>query len=129
MSYTTIQIGDAKVGIKFGYTSYKLIMTDKNKSIMFDEDGNPNDLGIAKIIYSGYQNNCINKNVEAAISFDDFSKWVDQTILTTEGSDLLRDVLKVWADSVEIQDLIKAPIEKKSQEQTDQPITEESSQQ
>jgi hypothetical protein len=104
-------------------------MTDKNKSIMFDEDGNPNDLGIAKIIYSGYQNNCINKNVEAAISFDDFSKWVDQTILTTEGSDLLRDVLKVWADSVEIQDLIKAPIEKKSQEQTDQPITEESSQQ
>lgn len=114
MSYTTIQVGDKKVGIKFGYLSYKLIMTDKNRSLMFDEEGNPNDLGIAKIICSGYQNNCINKNVEAELSFEDISKWVDESALTEEGLELLKSVIKSWADSADIQALIKES-EKKSQ--------------
>ena len=116
-------------GIKFGYLSYKMIMTDKNRSFLFDEDGNPNDLGIAKIIYSGYVNNCINKDVEAKITFDEFSRLVDSCAATPEGVDELKEAIKAWTESSDIQDLVKATVEDKEEKKNQEvsPISSESS--
>lgn len=127
MSYTTIEVNGKAVGLKFGYLSYKLIMTDKNRSLMFSDDGNPNDLGVSKIIYSGYQNNCINKNVEAEIGFDDFSREVDKLAASEEGIKKLTEIIQVWTDSADIQALVKDTGEKKSQEIPVEILTESNS--
>ena len=100
--------------LHFGYLSYKLIMTDKNRSLMFDENGNPNDIGITKIIYSGYQNHCINKDIEATLSFEDFSRLVDDLAVTPEGLEELKVIIKSWSESTDIQKLVKDTGEKKS---------------
>lgn len=126
MSYTTIKIAGKDVGLEFGYLSYKLIMTDKNRSLMFDEDGSPNDIGVSKIIYSGYQNNCINKNAEVKIPFDEFSREVDRLAVTEDGIATLTAIIKVWSDSTDVQALIKDTDEKKSQlaDQSKETLTE-----
>lgn len=126
MSYTTIEVKGKTVGLKFGYLSYKLIMTDKNRSLMFTDDGSPNDLGVSKILYTGYQNNCINKNVEAEIGFDDFSREVDKLAVSEDGVKKLTEIIKVWSDSADIQALIKDTGEKKSQETPAETLTESS---
>ncbi len=130
MSYTKITVSGSEVGLKFGYLSYKLIMTDKNRELFFDEDGTPNDLGLAKIIYSGYQNNCVNKNTEVTLSIDDFSRSIDSMITTETGKDELAAIIKSWAESTDIQNLVK-DVEKKSQEvspdQSTETLTESSS--
>lgn len=111
--YIKILVAGKEIGLKFGYLSYKIIMTDKNRPLLFEEDGTPNTLGICKIIYSGYQNNCINKNVEADISFEDFSREIDAMLLTETGVETLKNILNEWSQSSDIQDLIK-DTEKKS---------------
>ena len=81
---------------------------------MFDENGNPNDIGITKIIYSGYQNHCINKDIEATLSFEDFSRLVDDLAVTPEGLEELKVIIKSWSESTDIQKLVKDTGEKKS---------------
>ena len=82
-------------------------MTSKNRSLLFDENGNPTDIGVAKIIYSGYQNNCLNKDIDADIPFDDFTKWVDGLIQTEKGNDELKEIITIWSESADIQALVK----------------------
>ena len=93
---------------------------------MFDEQGNPNDLGITKIIYSGYQNNCINKDIEATLSFEDFSRIVDELAVTPEGLEELKAVIKSWTESTDIQKLVKDTGEKKSLTEENTTLTESS---
>lgn len=115
MSYKKVTVNGQEIGLKFGYASYKIIMTSKNRSLLFDENGNPTDLGVAKIIYSGYQNNCLNKDVDADIPFDDFSKWVDGLAQSDDGKELLTAIITLWSESSDIKALVKNDIEKKSQ--------------
>ena len=110
------------VTLHFGYISYKSIMTDKNRSLMFDEEGNPNDLGITKIIYSGYQNHCINKDIQAELSFEDFSRVIDESAVTPEGMEEIKACIKAWSESADIQKLVKDQ-EKKSQIKETNPST------
>lgn len=114
--YTKIDIpGKGEVGLHFAYVSFKLIMGEKNKSLMFDEEGNPNELGVAKIIYSGYQNNCINKGIEAVLTFDDFTKAIDTIAVQDGGIQVLTDVIKCWSESTEVKSLVEKNAEKKSE--------------
>lgn len=122
MSYTTIDIpgkgpeGAAlKVGLKFGFDSYEMVLTAKNMSALFDEDGNPTNAGVARIIYSGYYNNCLNKNVELDMEFDDFRRAINEISKTPEGLESLTAIIKIWTESNDIQNLINTVVEKKSQ--------------
>lgn len=122
MSYTSILLpgkgpegADLKVGLKFEYESYKIVMTAKNRSLLFDEEGNPTALGVAKIIYSGYVNNCLNKDVEIEFELDDFSRVTDLMLQSDGGTDTVKEIMKLWAESNDIQDLIKSVSEKKNQ--------------
>lgn len=123
MSYTKFDIAGQSVGIKFGYLSYKTIVSDKNRSLMFDDDGNVLEAGLAKIIHSGYVNNCVIKNVEAVLTIDDFAKQVDEMVVTPEGVEKLKEVIVLWSESNEVKEAAKkiTDAEKKS------PLTSESS--
>lgn len=118
-----IEIAGKKVSLHFGYLSYKTVMTSKNRNLLFDESGNPTDIGVAKIIYSGYQNDCMNKEIEADIPFDDFSRGVDLIASGENGVETLQAIIKEWSESNDIQKLIKDTEEKKSQIQPIETLT------
>ncbi len=106
MSYIKFPMPAGQVGIKFGQISFEIIQTDRNKRYMFDGDGNLKSLGVAKVIHSGYINNCINKDMEAAYEVEDFSRQLS-TMTSAEDVELVTAVIKAWADSTEMKDLIE----------------------
>lgn len=114
MSYTKFKVGEKEVGIKFGYESYKAVMSDKNRDLLLNEDSTLTPIGIVRIIYSGYQNNCLNKNIEIEFEFEDFSRAVDETILQEGGGEKLKAIISAWEQSTDVQKLIKETSEKKS---------------
>ena len=111
MSYITFQ----GYGIEFGYLSFKKIMMDKNRNIMIDSNGSPNDLGVSKIIYSGYQNYCVNHEIEIALSFDEFCRVIDKAAQTKKGIDEIQNIIQAWAESSDIRDLVKQNESNKSE--------------
>jgi len=114
MSYTRITIAGKEVGLKFGYLSYKSIRTGKNADLLIEEDGTLTDIGLSRIIHSGYENNCVNKNIQAILTVEDFSRAIDEIAQTEEGKQILSDIITVWRNSEDVQNLIK-DAEKKNQ--------------
>lgn len=113
---TKINLGGVDYPLMFGYLATKSIKQDKNLGALFNEDGSPTEIGYAKIVYSGHQNHCFDRNT-TALPFGQFVKLFDELISSEEGVQIVADILKVWFDSEDVQDLIKKS-EKKSQEQT-----------
>lgn len=110
MSYIKLKIpGDkpTEVGLKFGYLSFKMIKTSANRDVLIGEDGMLNIDGISKVIYSGYYNNCMNKNVEMQLLLEDFSRVVDKMAETAEGVESLKAIIECWTQSEDVQGLIK----------------------
>ena len=103
MNYCTITINDQKVGLKFGMASFRYLSDGKlveGKSFVNNE---LNEVGIAHILYSGYFNNCLVKDVEPSLTFEDFVDFIERTLMNKESIEPITNAIKVWADN----DLIK----------------------
>jgi hypothetical protein len=103
MNYCTITINDQKVGLKFGMASFRYLSDGKlveGKSFVNNE---LNEVGIAHILYSGYFNNCLVKDVEPSFTFEDFVDFIERTLMNKESIEPITNAIKVWADN----DLIK----------------------
>lgn len=104
MNYTTITINGEKIGLKFGMASFRYL-SDKfanNKAI---ENNELNEIAIAQIIYSGYYNNCLVKEIEPALTFEDFVDFIELNIKNTEVIESIRAVIEVWSKN----DFLKQP--------------------
>jgi hypothetical protein len=103
MNYCTITINGQKVGLKFGMASFRYLSDGKlveGKSFVNNE---LNEVGIAHILYSGYFNNCLVKDVEPLLTFEDFVDFIEQTLMKKQSIEPITNAIKVWADN----DLIK----------------------
>jgi hypothetical protein len=103
MNYCTITINGQKVGLKFGMASFRYLSDGKlveGKSFVNNE---LNEVGIAHILYSGYFNNCLVKDVEPSLTFEDFVDFIERTLMNKESIEPITNAIKVWADN----DLIK----------------------
>ena len=76
MNYTTITINDQKVGLKFGMASFRYLSEKFVEGISFN-NGELTEIGIAHLIYSGYLNNCLVKDVIPQHKFEYFSDYVE----------------------------------------------------
>jgi hypothetical protein len=104
MNYCTITINDQKVGLKFGMASFRYLSDGKlveGKSFVKNE---LNEVGIAHIIYSGYFNNCLVKDVEPSLTFEDFVEHIEQVLVSKGDLQEITNAIKIWADN----DFIKA---------------------
>lgn len=104
MSYIKFPMPGGEVGLKFGYTSYTMVFGSKNLSLMFDEEGNPTPTGIAKIIYSGYANNCVIKEIEATLTVDDFAEAINELYKTN--TETLKAAILCWTESKEMKNAV-----------------------
>lgn len=111
---TKINLGGVDYPLMFGYLSTKTLQQDPNKALYFTPDGGITDIGYAKIAYTGYQDYCLSYNVPVALNFGDFAKEFDKVMTSEGGVEIVSAIIKVWAESENVQDLIKQNEEKKS---------------
>jgi hypothetical protein len=124
---SNIVLAGVNYPLVFGYLSTKTLQQDPNKAMYFTPDGGITDIGYAKIAYTGYQDYCLSYNVPVALSFGEFAKEFDKVMTSEGGVEIVSAIMKVWAESENVQDLIKQNEEKKSlmtEESTLRPLSE-----
>jgi hypothetical protein len=98
MNYTTITINGTKIGLKFGMASFRYL-SDKFVEGKAYTNNELNEIGIAHILYSGYYNNCLIKDVEIEHSFESFVDFIEAN-LTNEGVlSEIKDIIQIWSQN------------------------------
>jgi len=98
MNYIEINIGDKKIGLKFGMASYRYLSEKFKDGISFHND-QITEIGIATIIYCAYKNNCIVKELPMDITFENLVDFVEANTSNESFMSEMREVMKVWAES------------------------------
>lgn len=97
MNYTTITINGEKIGLKFGMASFRYLSEGRLTEGKSFRNNELTEIGIAHILYSGYYNNCIVKDVEANLTFEDFVDFVELNLTKNEFINELKEVIEVWS--------------------------------
>lgn len=111
MNYTTITINDQKVGLKFGMASFRYLSEKFVEGISFDR-GELTEIGIAHLVYGGYYNNCLVKDVLPKLKFEDIVDFVESNIKNEDFLIEMKEILKVWGES----EMIKKAAEQANEE-------------
>lgn len=98
MNYTTITINNETIGLKFGMASFRYLQDKFSQDKSFDISI-LSEITISHIIYSGYFNNCIVKEVDPKYTFADIVDWVEQILLQNKEDNEIAKVVKVWSES------------------------------
>lgn len=98
MNYTTITINSEKIGLKFGMASFRYLQDKLNNKVIMQND-ELNELGIAYMIYSGYYNNCLVKEVEPDKNLEFFVDWVENGMNDENVIEQIKNVLIIWGNN------------------------------
>lgn len=98
MNYTTFLLGDKKLGLKFGMASFRYLQNKFTKGVAF-ADNDLNEIGISHIIYSGYYNNCLVKDVEPEVSFEELVEYVENNLLNEDFVNKVKEIVDIWSNS------------------------------
>lgn len=78
--------------------SFRYLQNKFNKGIAFAED-DLNEIGISHIIYSGYYNNCLVKDVDPEISFEELVDYVEGNLLNEDFVNKVKEIVDIWSNS------------------------------
>lgn len=98
MNYTTIEIEGKKIGLKFGMASFRYLQNKFVDGISFNGD-NLNEIGIANILYSGYYNNCIIKDIVPSLNFEYFVDFIENNLQNQSKIDEIRKIIELWSQN------------------------------
>lgn len=108
MNYTTITINGKTIGLKFGMASFRYLQGKFVNGKTFTEN-ELNEIGIAHILYSGYYNNCLIKEIDLELSFEDFVDWIENNIANNKILEDIKSAMDIWAKN----DFVKKQSEQK----------------
>lgn len=114
MNYTTITINNIKLGLKFGMASFRYL-SDKFVEGKAYSNNELNEIGIAHILYSGYYNNCLIKDVVPEYSFESFVDFIEANLNNEQVLEDIKSVIQVWSQNefLKTQEVDKKPEAKK----------------
>ncbi len=112
MNYTTLTIDDKKIGIKFGMASFRYLSDKLSAGVGF-ENNDLNEIGIAHIIYSGYYNNCLIKEVVPEYSLEFFVDAIESNLKNEAFVKQIQDVIQLWTENEFVKATQKADEPKK----------------
>lgn len=124
--YIAIEFKGLKVGIKFGmYANEQIVrkISDPDSGALL-EDGSFSTVGVAYMLYYGYWNNCLAKEIPKAYTFEDFLEYTEDSILSPEGNEVLKRVGEVYSNARHTRKMVDninekvEDLKKKIQEQT-----------
>jgi hypothetical protein len=110
MNYCTITINGTKTGIKFGMASFRYLGDGKLVEGKTHKGEELNEIGIAHILYSGYWNNCIVKDVEPELTFSD----IEANLRNDEALAEIKNSLEVWTKNEFIKQVNEPETKKKT---------------
>jgi len=99
MNYTTLTINNEKIGLKFGMASFRYLSEGKFVEGKSFQNNIITEIGIAHIIYSGYMNNCLVKEIDEQYSFEFFVDFVESNIKNEKVMDEIKNIINIWANS------------------------------
>jgi hypothetical protein len=111
MNYTTITINNQKVGLKFGMASFRYLAEKFVEGISYT-NGELNEIGLSHLLYAGYYNNCLVKDVLPDYKFEQIVDYVESNLKNESFLEEMKEVVKVWGES----DFVKKAIESTSEE-------------
>ena len=98
MNYTTINIDEQKIGLKFGMYAARYLSTKLSNEFCFQGE-EITEIGISHVIYAGYLNNCAIKDIKPELTLERVVDFVEGSIKDADKVTALTDVIKVWADA------------------------------
>lgn len=98
MNYTTITINGEKIGLKFGMASFRYLEKKFVEGKSFNND-QINEIGLGHLIYAGYYNNCLIKDVELKYDFEYFVDWVELNLGNEEAVKELVRIVELWSNN------------------------------
>lgn len=108
MNYTQLEIKGEKIGLKFGMASFRYLANSK----FIQESDVITEVGIAKIIYSGYYNNCIIKDIEPKYDLEFFVDYIEQNLKNEDFIKEIQRIVELWGEN----DIIKQASQNPAQE-------------
>lgn len=99
MNYTTITINGEKIGLKFGMASFRYLSEGKFVEGTAFAGEQLTEIGIAHILYSGYYNNCIIKDMELNNDFEYFVDFVEKSIIQESSMQEIKNAIDIWSKS------------------------------
>jgi hypothetical protein len=112
MNYTTLTIDDKKIGIKFGMASFRYLSEKFSTGIGF-ENNELNEIGIAHILYSGYYNNCLIKEVVPEYNLEFFVDTIEKNLKNESFLTQIQEIVKLWTENEFIKETQKGDQPKK----------------
>lgn len=98
MNTTTITLNGQSFSLRFGMASFRYLSERFVDGISFD-NGNLNEIGLAHIIYSGYHNHCLVKDVKVDYPFEYFVDYIESHLKDEAFMAEVMAALSVWNES------------------------------
>lgn len=114
MNYTTLTINGEKIGLKFGMASFRYLSEGRFKEGKSFAHDQLTEIGIAHIIYSGYMNNCLVKEIEETYNFEFFVDYLENNISNEKFLEEIKSIIDIWSKN----DFIKGQEEKPTKKKT-----------
>lgn len=98
MNYTTINIEDKEIGLKFGMYAARYLSTKLTNEFCFQND-EITEIGISHVIYAGYLNNCAIKDIKPELTLERVVDFVEGSVKDADKVTALTNAISVWASS------------------------------
>ncbi|MEJ7738521.1 MAG: hypothetical protein WKF97_13910 [Chitinophagaceae bacterium] len=92
--YTQIKINNQEIGIKFASAALLQIREKVKGNPMLFSGDELTQADVAHLIYAGYCNNCLRKDEQPSIPFEDFFDFVEQST-----AEVLRTIMECYMGS------------------------------
>ncbi len=98
MNTATITMNGHTISLRYGMASFRYLTERFVDGISFD-NGSLNEIGLSHILYSGYINHCLVKDIKKEFTFEFFVDYVEAHLKDEAFMAEVMEALKVWTDS------------------------------
>src|SRR5581483_6907494 len=93
--YTTITINGQIIGLRFGMPAVKRI----SEKVKFKEGEEYTEADFSQFLYAGYLNNCLVKEMEPTLCYEDFYNFAEEAFYTKKDVEGISKVITCFNES------------------------------
>jgi len=97
--YCSVTINGKDVGLKFGMPANRMFFEKMALKPEILSGDTVNEVGICHLIYAGYVNNCLVKDIEPELTFGFFMEWVEEALVDEGVKGKLQEVSNCYSES------------------------------
>lgn len=97
--YIEFSLNGEGIGLRFGIHAVRLFLDKMGGDEQLISSNTVNELGIATLIYCGYINECIVKDIPQAYKLGYFVQAVEDSVIHPEGRKVLEDIANAYMNS------------------------------